>query len=192
MLTLCLRQLSIGVSVLCVPVLRWTQPNLPRPLKVNLIFPILYIIATIFVTIVPMAANPIETGMFQFSIDVNNWKWGVINNRSWTLDFLSIFKSKGLYCNMILLKIILHFVLGYGILMILSSVPVYLVFISWKSKPKCFQKAVGEWNFLLRRKKTCSTWILRILFFVAEKQIELFCINLKFLETRSFIFEFYK
>ncbi|KAK1135427.1 hypothetical protein K0M31_000022 [Melipona bicolor] len=85
--------LSIGVSVLCLPWLRWTQPKLPRPIKVNLFFPVIYILATLFVTIVPMYASPKET--------------------------------------------------GYGCLMIFTSVPVYFVFISWKSKPRCFQKAVG-------------------------------------------------
>ncbi|XP_076631147.1 Y+L amino acid transporter 2 isoform X1 [Colletes latitarsis] len=85
--------LSIGVSVLCLPWLRWAQPNLPRPIKVNLFFPIVYILATIFVTVVPMYASPVET--------------------------------------------------GYGCLMILTSVPVYFVFIAWKNKPKCFQKGVG-------------------------------------------------
>ncbi|XP_029044454.1 Y+L amino acid transporter 2 isoform X1 [Osmia bicornis bicornis] len=54
--------LSIGVSVLCLPWLRWTQPNLPRPIKVNLFFPIIYILATLFVTVVPMYASPVETG----------------------------------------------------------------------------------------------------------------------------------
>lgn len=56
-------QLSIGVAVLCLPVLRWTQPNLPRPIKVNLIFPISYIIASVLVTVVPMIASPVETGV---------------------------------------------------------------------------------------------------------------------------------
>ncbi|CAH0395860.1 unnamed protein product [Bemisia tabaci] len=31
--------LSIGVAVLCLPVLRYTQPKLHRPIKVNLFFP---------------------------------------------------------------------------------------------------------------------------------------------------------
>lgn len=54
--------LSIGVAVVCLPVLRYTQPNLTRPIKVNLFFPIVYILASIFVTIVPMIASPVETG----------------------------------------------------------------------------------------------------------------------------------
>jgi len=33
---------------------------------------------------------------------------------------------------------------GYGCLMILTSVPVYLVFIKWKNKPKPFQKLMGK------------------------------------------------
>jgi hypothetical protein len=57
-------KLSIGVAVLCLPWLRWAQPNLPRPIKVNLIFPFVYIIASLFVTIVPMIASPVETGEF--------------------------------------------------------------------------------------------------------------------------------
>lgn len=55
-------QLSIGVGVLCLPVLRFTKPNLLRPIKVHLIFPIMYIAASILVTVVPMIASPIETG----------------------------------------------------------------------------------------------------------------------------------
>nr|CAD7432712.1 unnamed protein product [Timema monikensis] len=54
--------LSIGVAVLCLPWLRWAQPNLPRPIRVNLAFPVVYIVASLFVTIVPMIASPVETG----------------------------------------------------------------------------------------------------------------------------------
>lgn len=87
-------QLSIGVAVLCLPWLRWAQPNLPRPIRVPLVFPIVYLLATLFVTVVPMYASPVET--------------------------------------------------GYGILMILSSIPVYLLFIAWKRKPIWFQKSMGK------------------------------------------------
>ncbi|KAK7583778.1 hypothetical protein V9T40_004741 [Parthenolecanium corni] len=54
--------LSIGVAVLCLPVLRYTQPDLARPIKVNLFFPIAYIIASCLITVVPMLAKPVETG----------------------------------------------------------------------------------------------------------------------------------
>lgn len=86
--------LSIGVAVLCLPWLRWAQPNLPRPIRVPLVFPIVYLLASLFVTIVPMIASPVET--------------------------------------------------GYGVLMILTAVPVYAVCIAWKSKPKWFQRGMGE------------------------------------------------
>lgn len=88
-------QLSIGAAVLCLPWLRWAQPNLPRPIRVNLAFPVVYLLATVFVTVVPMIASPVET--------------------------------------------------AYGVLMILSSIPVYLVFIAYKNKPKCFNRFVGEY-----------------------------------------------
>ncbi|PNF28196.1 hypothetical protein B7P43_G07593 [Cryptotermes secundus] len=93
--------LSIGVAVLCLPWLRWAQPNLPRPIKVNLVFPIVYIIASLFVTVVPMIASPVET--------------------------------------------------GYGCLMIFSSVPVYLIFIYWKKKPKPIQRALGAATHSLQK-----------------------------------------
>jgi solute carrier family 7 (L-type amino acid transporter), member 8 len=89
-------QLSIGASVLCLPWLRWAQPNLPRPIRVNLAFPVVYLIATLFVTIVPMYASPRDT--------------------------------------------------GYGILMILTSVPVYGLFIAWRNKPKWFIRMMGKWT----------------------------------------------
>lgn len=93
--------LSIGVSVLCLPWLRWKQPNLERPIKVSLIWPILYLLCTIFVTAVPMIASPVETGI--------------------------------------------------GILMILTSIPVYLVFILWKDKPHWFVEGTAAITVTLQR-----------------------------------------
>jgi len=55
--------LSIGAAVFCIPWLRWKHPEWERPIKVNIIFPIIYIIATIFITVVPSIASPKETGM---------------------------------------------------------------------------------------------------------------------------------
>ena len=55
--------LSIGLGALCVPVLRYQHPEWERPIKVNLIFPILYIIASIMITVVPMAASPLNTAI---------------------------------------------------------------------------------------------------------------------------------
>merc|ERR1719361_3097681 len=66
--------LSIGLGALCVPVLRYTHPEWERPIKVNLIFPVLYIIASIMITVVPMAASPentaIGTGMILTGVPV--------------------------------------------------------------------------------------------------------------------------
>jgi len=54
---------SIGLAVFCIPFLRWKHPEWERPIKVHLVFPIVYILATIFITIVPMIATPVETAM---------------------------------------------------------------------------------------------------------------------------------
>lgn len=43
--------------------LRYTQPELVRPIKVNLFWPILYLICTVFVVVVPMYAEPVQTGI---------------------------------------------------------------------------------------------------------------------------------
>ena len=55
-------QVSIGLAVFCLPYLRWKHPEWDRPIKVHLFFPIIYVIASIFITIVPMIASPVETG----------------------------------------------------------------------------------------------------------------------------------
>merc|ERR1719245_877377 len=54
---------SIGLAVFCLPWLRWKHSEWESPIKVSLIWPVLYILATIFITIVPMVASPIETGI---------------------------------------------------------------------------------------------------------------------------------
>ena len=79
--------LSIGAAVFCLPYLRWKQPDLPRPIKINLGFPIVYLLMTLVITLLPMLAQPVETGI--------------------------------------------------GLAMILTAVPVYLIFIQWQGKPSC-------------------------------------------------------
>jgi len=54
---------SIGLAVFCIPWLRWKQPDWERPIKVNLLFPIIYILATLFITVVPMIVTPVETAI---------------------------------------------------------------------------------------------------------------------------------
>lgn len=55
--------LTIGLAVVCLPYFRWKKPNWPRPIKVCLIFPIIYILDSIFLTIVPIIADPVGTGI---------------------------------------------------------------------------------------------------------------------------------
>merc|ERR1712038_2194937 len=54
---------SIGLAVFCIPWLRWKQPDWERPIRVNLVFPIIYILATVFITVVPMIVTPVETAI---------------------------------------------------------------------------------------------------------------------------------
>ncbi|XP_013781356.1 Y+L amino acid transporter 2-like [Limulus polyphemus] len=92
--------LAIGLAVVCLPYLRWKMPNLPRPIKVNLVFPVIYILASVFITIVPMIADPVGT--------------------------------------------------GFGVLIIATGLPVYLIFIYWK-KPKPIQNAIDKITLLLQK-----------------------------------------
>ena len=57
--------MSIGLAVVCLPWLRWKHPEWDRPIRVHWIWPLLYTLATIFITIVPMVASPVETGKYQ-------------------------------------------------------------------------------------------------------------------------------
>merc|ERR1712048_1328506 len=54
---------SIGLAVVCLLYLRHKEPNWERPIKVNLFFPVIYVLATLFITIVPMVATPVETAI---------------------------------------------------------------------------------------------------------------------------------
>lgn len=94
--------LAIGLGVACVPYLRWKEPNMERPIKVHLIWPFLYILGTIFVTIVPIIADPFSTGM--------------------------------------------------GTLMILTGIPVYLLFIKWKNKPRFITNSSSNIVFQIKNK----------------------------------------
>lgn len=99
--------LAIGLGVACLPYLRWKRPDLPRPIKVSLIWPFLYLAASIFITVVPMYADPYGTGM--------------------------------------------------GLAIILTGVPVYVVFIAWKNKPQILQNLFGECPiFLFTNVTNCS------------------------------------
>ncbi|KAG1659855.1 Large neutral amino acids transporter small subunit 2 [Nymphon striatum] len=53
--------IAIGLGVAVLPYLRYKAPEMHRPIKVPLIFPIIYILASIFITICPMIAKPVQT-----------------------------------------------------------------------------------------------------------------------------------
>jgi solute carrier family 7 (L-type amino acid transporter), member 5 len=53
----------IMLSVSAVLYFRWKQPNTPRPIKVNIIIPIIYVLICIFLMVVPCLAVPGEVGM---------------------------------------------------------------------------------------------------------------------------------
>lgn len=55
--------LAIGLAVACVPYLRWKHPDWERPIKVNLAWPVIYILATLFIITVPMIEDPFSTLM---------------------------------------------------------------------------------------------------------------------------------
>ena len=70
---------SIGAAVLCVPYLRRKCPDMERPIKVHLAFPIIYLIMTLVrtrfvnvegfnlhcqvITLLPMIQQPVETAI---------------------------------------------------------------------------------------------------------------------------------
>ncbi|VDL72122.1 unnamed protein product [Nippostrongylus brasiliensis] len=86
--------LAIGAAIAALFYLRKTMPNAPRPIKVNLIFPIIFFIGCCALVIVPIVGAPKDTAI--------------------------------------------------GLLIMLTGVPVYLIFVAWKNKPRCFNSATSE------------------------------------------------
>ncbi|RUS92002.1 hypothetical protein EGW08_000215 [Elysia chlorotica] len=52
--------LFIGMSVSGLLILRVTKPNLKRPIKVNLVFPVFYLIICLFLVVTPLTTSPME------------------------------------------------------------------------------------------------------------------------------------
>lgn len=84
----------IGVSVAGLLYLRYKQPNLKRPIKVNLFFPIFFMLIMLFLIIFPLFYSPFECLM--------------------------------------------------GIAFTASGIPVYILGVAWKGKPKTFKQWIAS------------------------------------------------
>lgn len=82
--------LAIGAAIAALFWLRKTMPNAERPIKVNLIFPIIFFLGCVALVIIPIIGSPKDTAI--------------------------------------------------GMSIMLSAVPVYLIFIAWKNKPQWLEK----------------------------------------------------
>ncbi|KAJ8302582.1 hypothetical protein KUTeg_018978 [Tegillarca granosa] len=85
--------LSVGMSILGLLYLRYKKPDMPRPIKFNIIIPITFLCAVIFLLIIPLYAAPDDTGM--------------------------------------------------GMLIVLSGLPVYVIGVKWKNKPKSINRFIA-------------------------------------------------
>lgn len=85
--------------------LRHTQPNMRRPIKVNLFFPVLFLIICTFLVCLPIYSRPLEV--------------------------------------------------GFGILITLSGIPVYLVGVHWKSKPEALDRLIDSFTVLVQKTFVC-------------------------------------
>jgi hypothetical protein len=56
--------LAIGLAILSLFYLRKKMPNAKRPIKVNLIFPLIFLIGCMALVIIPIVGNPKDTGFF--------------------------------------------------------------------------------------------------------------------------------
>lgn len=99
--------LAIGTAIAALFWLRRTMPNAPRPIKVNLVFPIIFFTGCCALVIVPIIGAPKDTAI--------------------------------------------------GLFIMLTGVPIYLVFVAWKNKPRC-----------LNVMATCVTTFLQKLFMVVD------------------------
>lgn len=84
--------LSVGMSILGLLYLRYKKPDMPRPIKFNIIVPITFLCAVVFLLIIPLYAAPEDTGM--------------------------------------------------GMLIVLSGLPVYVIAVKWKNKPKSINRFI--------------------------------------------------
>jgi amino acid transporter len=93
--------LAIGLSVVALLYFRYARPAMKRPIRVGLFWPILYVAASVFLVIVPLVTNPVETGL--------------------------------------------------GVLITCTGIPVYIVCVKWKSKPKSFTRLISRMNICIQK-----------------------------------------
>jgi L-type amino acid transporter 5 len=54
--------LSVAACILGLLYLRYSKPDMPRPIRVHLALPILFLICCLFLISVPAVAEPVNTG----------------------------------------------------------------------------------------------------------------------------------
>ena len=84
----------ILLSIASLLWLRWKQPDMPRPIRVTIIFPIAFFIICSFLVLMPFYVEPV--------------------------------------------------VIGMGLLITVLGIPVYLVGVMWKNKPKFVNNFMGN------------------------------------------------
>lgn len=82
--------LWVGISIMGMLWLRYKRPRMRRPIKVPLVFPIVFLIMCLFLTFMPLYAKPMEA--------------------------------------------------GFGLIILISGVPAYFVFVKWSSRNPVIQK----------------------------------------------------
>ncbi|GFY60166.1 large neutral amino acids transporter small subunit 2 [Trichonephila inaurata madagascariensis] len=93
--------LFVTLSVAGLLWLRYKQPDLERPIKVNLILPVTFLVVCGFLVTFPFYVSPWETGM--------------------------------------------------GIAITITGIPVYMVTIYWRDKPKLYKRAIGKLTSLVQK-----------------------------------------
>jgi len=93
--------LFITMSVGGLLYLRWKRPDLPRPIKVNILFPVVFFLTCGFLVIMPVFEEP-------------------------------------------------H-VVGVGLAIIASGIPVYVVFIGWTRKPAWLRKSIVTMDHTIQK-----------------------------------------
>jgi len=93
--------LFVTLSVAGMVWLRYKKPDLERPIKVNILLPITFLLVCTFLVTFPFYVSPWETGM--------------------------------------------------GIAITVSGIPVYMLTIYWRDKPRFYKKAIGKVTSLIQK-----------------------------------------